>query len=41
MPLHINRDGKLVAVSADELLNEKQGTNSCPDEAGTILLFPP
>jgi len=28
MPLHIKRNGKLEAVSADELLKEKRGTNS-------------
>ena len=28
LPLWIKRNGKLEAVSADELLKEKQGTNS-------------
>jgi hypothetical protein len=28
MPLHINRNGKLEAVSADEILKEKKGMNS-------------
>jgi hypothetical protein len=27
MPLHIKRNGKLEAVSADEILKEKQGMN--------------